>query len=107
METGLHHVPLRGSLLKPRLLAGAERELFLFLVLVCTAMVFVTMSWPAAFAGIVLWGLGTWALREMAKVDPMMSKVYTRHRRYQSFYPARSSYAVKQAKKGKVKKCWR
>lgn len=106
MPQELQAVPIRSSLTRPRLIAGAERELFLFLLLICTSLVFVLMSLPAAIAGVIIWSGGYWALREMAKGDPMMSKIFFRHIRYRPFYRARSSRTVIDQKKGKKKQCY-
>ncbi|MET0100769.1 MAG: conjugal transfer protein TrbD [Sedimenticola sp.] len=106
MTSELHSVPIRRSLVRPRLVAGAERELFLFLGLICATMIFVSVSWPSALLGIALWMTGVYALRTMAKADPMMSKVYARHLRYQPFYPARSAPVTKETQK-RTRACWR
>jgi type IV secretion system protein VirB3 len=44
----------------------------------------------AAAAGVALLCGGIYALRRMARHDPMMVRVYLRNRRYRRFYPARS-----------------
>ncbi|PLY12869.1 MAG: conjugal transfer protein TrbD [Sedimenticola sp.] len=106
-EQDLITVPIRRSLTRPRLIAGAERELFLFLGLICACFIFIFMNWPSAFIGILFWIGGIYALREMAKADPMMSKIYIRHRQYQAYYPARSPRTVKESQKRKTKPCWR
>ncbi|MES9904696.1 MAG: conjugal transfer protein TrbD [Sedimenticola sp.] len=106
MSSEIETVPIRRALVRPRLMAGAERKLFLFLGLICAAMIFVSVSWPSAAFGVFLWMSGIYVLREMAKADPMMSRVYVRHRRYQAYYPARSPLRVTE-KKRRTKTCWR
>jgi type IV secretory pathway TrbD component len=100
-------IPIRRSLTRPRLIAGAERELFLFLGLVCACFIFIFMNWPSALMGILFWIGGIYLLREMAKADPMMSKIFFRHIKYQAYYPARSTRSVREAQKRKTKPCWR
>lgn len=107
MAVELQNVPIHRSLIRPRLVAGAERELFLFLGLICATMIFVSVSWPSAIFGGLLWMAGVYVLREMAKVDPMMSQIYARHLKYKAFYAARSARTIVETKKGKPKKCWR
>ena len=38
-----------------------------------------------------LWIMAVFALRRMAKADPIMSKVWLRHVKQQEFYPAKAS----------------
>lgn len=87
----LRTVPIRRSLIRPQLVGGAERELFLMLGLIVATLIFVSLTWATAFAGIGLWVIGVFVLRMMANADPLMSKVYARHTKYQEFYPARST----------------
>jgi type IV secretion system protein VirB3 len=70
---------------------GAERELALMTGLLTFTCVFVAMSIPVAIGGIVAWFVIIALLRQMAKADPLMSKVYNRHRKYQALYHARST----------------
>ena len=42
-------------------------------------------------SAIVFWIASVFALRRMAKADPIMSRVWLRHIKQQEFYPARAS----------------
>lgn len=84
-------IPIHRSLNRPTLLAGCERELLLITGLITVLLVVVAMNKVAALAGGVLWLVLVAALRQMAKADPMMSKVYLRHIRYRPFYPSHST----------------
>lgn len=56
---------------------------------------FLRQSWLAAALGLgvgaAAFFLGVYALRRMAKADPMMCRTYLRNRRYRRHYPARST----------------
>ena len=49
------------------------------------------MTWFSAVYGLLLWFGGLAILRSMAKSDPLMRKVYLRHRLYRKYYPPRST----------------
>lgn len=87
----LHSVPIHRSFVRPLLLLGGDRELVLMSGLLAAALIFASMTWFSVIYGLLLWfgGLGT--LRIMAKADPLMRKVYLRHRLYQKYYPPRST----------------
>lgn len=89
--TGLDEVPVPRAMARPDLLAGCERQLFLLTALVCATLVMVMQTWFSVTAGGLLWVAATAALRQAAKSDPAMSRVYRRHVRYRPFYPARST----------------
>ena len=82
---------------RPNLLAGAERELVLSMGIVTALLVVVAMNWFAAATGVFVWVVGLGVLRAMAKADPHMSKVYTRHVRYRAYYPARARLTARGA----------
>jgi len=63
----------------------------MFSGLLSTILVFAAQDWLAAIAGIVLWFLALKGLRLMAKSDSYMRAIYLRQRRYQAYYPARST----------------
>ncbi|MDN4572049.1 conjugal transfer protein TrbD [Pandoraea cepalis] len=79
-------VVLRQSLVRPILLAGAERKLTLVAGTLSAAMVFGVQSKEAIFAGVVFWLLAHWGLVQAAKKDPQLSLVYPRHLMYQPYY---------------------
>lgn len=78
------------SLNRPNLLLGCERELVLTTGLLSFTLIFAALSWPAAIIGVSIWLCVVGLLRQMAKADPNMSTVYTRHVKYQKYYPAHS-----------------
>ncbi|MDH3602300.1 MAG: conjugal transfer protein TrbD, partial [Candidatus Tectomicrobia bacterium] len=73
------------------LILGAERELVLTTGLFAFTLIFAALSWFAALAGLSLWLIGLALLRQMAKADAQLSKVYLRHIKYQAYYPAHST----------------
>lgn len=87
----LQRIPIHRSLNRPNLLAGCERELILVSGMIAGTLVVVAMAWVTALVGVLFWlGIVT-VLRQMAKADPMMSKVYLRHIRYKAFYPTHAT----------------
>lgn len=89
-------IPIHRSLHRPDLLAGAERELMLMLILIMAVLIVVAQTWLTTVLAIVLWILGTMGLRMMAKADPYLSKLYLRHIKYKNYYPARSTPFTKE-----------
>lgn len=73
---------------------GAERELALGSALAALLVGIGGMSLVSAGTAIVFWPCVIWALRRMARADPMMSKVWLRHVRQQVFYSARSGRRI-------------
>jgi type IV secretion system protein VirB3/type IV secretion system protein VirB4 len=45
----------------------------------------------SAVAAVSFWLVAVFALRRMAKADPVMSRVWLRHIKQQDFYPAKAS----------------
>ena len=84
----LRQVPIHRALHRPSLIWGAERELALLTGLLVFVLVFVALSVLSAIFGVGLWVIGMAILRQMGKADPIMSRVYLRHLRYPSYYPA-------------------
>ena len=87
----LRTVPIHRALHRPSLIMGAERELVLVTGLLAAILIVVALSLPSAAIGIALWSGGVAVLRQMGKADPMMSRVYLRHLKYQAYYPAHST----------------
>lgn len=87
---GPRKLPIFRSLNQKNLIFGCERELVLLVGLFCVALVFVGQSLTTLFLGPAIWAFSLFFLRKMAKADPYMSKVFTRHIRQQPFYSARS-----------------
>lgn len=90
----LRRIPVHSSLHRANLVMGAERELALGSALAALLVGIGGMSLVSAGAAIVFWFCAIWALRRMARADPMMSKVWLRHIRQQVFYSARSGRRI-------------
>lgn len=89
--SGLQRNPIHRALSRPNLLWGADRELVLISGLAALILIFVVLTFTSALLGIALWMTCVAALRLMAKVDPMMRRVYIRHVTYKSCYHATST----------------
>jgi type IV secretion system protein TrbD len=87
----LRQIPIHRALHRPSTILGAERELVLLTGLIAFILIVVALSVMSAILGIVLWVAGVAVLRQMGKADPLMSRIYVRHLRYQAYYPAHSS----------------
>lgn len=83
-------IPIRRALYRENLIAGCERELVLVSGLIAFTLVVMGQSFLTTAFGGVFWGLMLFFLRKMARKDPQLSKVYFRHIKYQSYYPAKS-----------------
>jgi len=83
-------IVISDALHRPALLLGGEREWVLITGLLSAALIGVTLSPLAIIAGLALWVGVIAVLRNMAKSDPIMTKVYIRHIKYRAYYPARS-----------------
>lgn len=81
-------IPIYSALNRPLLVMGGERELMMLVALVSLTMIFVALSLQSAFLGIFIWFSLSYILREMAKTDPILSKIYKRQFNYQKYYPA-------------------
>ena len=80
------------SLVRPVLLAGAERPLAIANWITAAALILGAGQWYSAALGALLATAGHGALVQAAKIDPQLSRVYVRHWRYeQDCYPARAS----------------
>lgn len=74
------------ALSRPNLLMGADRELVLLTALAAVILIFVVLTWYAALFGVAVWLVAVAALRMMAKIDPLMRRVYLRHISYRTYY---------------------
>ena len=84
-------IPVHQSLHRHNLVLGAERELTMLSALIALLVGVGGMTFISAFVALSFWIFAIFVLRRMAKVDPMMSKVWMRHTRQQVFYSAKSS----------------
>jgi len=87
----LRTIPIRQSGNRPNLFMGGDRELVMFSGLLAFTLIFSAFEFKATLFGIVLWAFALYALRLMAKNDPLLRQVYLRHRKYNAYYPARST----------------
>ncbi|STX50172.1 Conjugal transfer protein trbD [Legionella busanensis] len=87
----LRTIPIHRCGNRPSLFMGGDRELVMFSGLLSAILVFAAQDWLAAVAGILLWFASLKGLRIMAKSDAYMRAIYLRQRRYQAYYPARST----------------
>lgn len=85
----IHH-----SLVRPNLMMGCERELYLLTVMTSAMLAgpsgIILGNWGTAIFGVLLWVIGTIGLGAMAKRDPLLSKIYRRGIRYRKRYVAKS-----------------
>ncbi|MBF6570765.1 MAG: VirB3 family type IV secretion system protein [Candidatus Binataceae bacterium] len=79
------------SLVRPILLAGAERPLAIANWIASAALILGGGQWYTAALGALLATAGHWALVQAAKVDSQFSRVCIRQFRYQERYSARAS----------------
>lgn len=87
----LESVPIRRVGNRYNLFLNADRELTLFAGIMAAALIFTGLEWLSTFYGVVLWVCVLYMLRLMAKSDPLMRHVYFRSRKYEKYYPARST----------------
>jgi type IV secretion system protein TrbD len=86
----LRRVTIHRAGIRPHLFLGGDRELVLFSALLAFVLTVPSFQWASIITGIVLWLIGLFLLRRMAKADPRMRHVYLRQLRYRRYYPARS-----------------
>ncbi|EPG9766586.1 conjugal transfer protein TrbD [Escherichia coli] len=98
----LRTIPIRRAGNRHNLFMGGDRELVMFSGLLAFALVFSAQDLRATVFGITLWFTSLWVFRIMAKSDPKLRFVYIRHRKYKSYYPARSTpYRINTTSQGK------
>lgn len=87
----LRKIPIYRSLNRSSLILGCERELILLTGLFSVMMIFVMVNFISTIVGILFWFICVFFLRRMGDADPMMSKVYIKHIKYQRFYHAKTT----------------
>lgn len=85
-EEVLRQTRIRRALHRPQQIWGGERELMLTSMLVAGGIIVAAMNFVATVIGVALWLVCAYGLRQMAKADPVMSKVYLRQLRYRDYY---------------------
>ena len=87
----LRTIPIRRAGNRDNLFIGGDRELVMFAGLLAFALIFSAQELRATVVGFALWFSALYGCRLMAKHDPKLRSVYLRHRRYKSYYAARST----------------
>ncbi|WP_417519360.1 conjugal transfer protein TrbD [Marinobacter sp.] len=87
----LRTIPIRRAGNRENLFMGGDRELVMFSGLLAGALIFTAQEVRATIFGIGLWFFALFVCRLMAKADPKLRQVYLRHRRFATYYPARST----------------
>ncbi|MDP1615514.1 MAG: conjugal transfer protein TrbD [Methylococcales bacterium] len=87
----LRAIPIRRAGNRENLFMGGDRELVMFSGLLAFALIFSAQELRATIVGLLLWSGAIYTFRVMGKADPKMRFVYLRHRRYKTYYPARST----------------
>lgn len=105
MEEQLRTIPIHRSLVRPQLLMGCERFLFLMLCMVVTLLGgpggFMTKNVMNMALAVALFFVGRALLGHMAKIDARMSDVFRRSVQYRAEYPALSGAGLKQRHKAR------
>jgi type IV secretion system protein VirB3/type IV secretion system protein VirB4 len=84
-------LPIHQSLHRHAHVLGAEREPVMTAALIALLVGVGGLTVISAIAAASFWIIAVFALRRMAKADPVMSRVWLRHIRQQDFYPAKAS----------------
>jgi type IV secretion system protein VirB3 len=88
MLNALRRSAVHRSLHRPQQLQGGEREPMLFTYLLSVTLIVSTLNLVGITTGVVFYFICVFALRKMAKADPVMSKIYQRQVRYRRYYAA-------------------
>lgn len=91
----LYQMPIRASLWKSVLLAGADRRVTIFIIGTCMVLVLLSRFalWPC-LTSIALAVIGQLVGIRLANVDPLLIDVYLRHVSYKRVYPAKADISV-------------
>lgn len=84
-------LPIHQSLHRHAHVLGAERELVMGSALIALLVGVGGLTAASIVSAIIFWIVSVFALRRMAKADPIMSQVWMRHIKQQEFYLARAS----------------
>ena len=84
-------LPIHQSLHRHAHVLGAERELVMTSALVALLVGVGGLTAVSVTSAVGFWIAAVFALRRMAKADPIMSRVWLRHIKQQEFYPAKAS----------------
>lgn len=94
----LRQVSIRQSLIRPMELMGGERELVLISGILSVGLGFAMMgSFGITIGGVtgsVLYIILMFVVLRMGKSDLQLSRVFSRHLKYRSYYPARGRFTA-------------
>ena len=88
-------IPIHPSLHRPEQCMGGEREpvMCAALLSIITGIIgVVERAWLTAILAVVFYFAVVYVFRQMAKADPVMTRVWRRFVSYRSYYRARSPY---------------
>ncbi len=85
---------MRTSLSRPQQLLGGDREMVIMAGLGAAMMAVSVMTFLSFLLAITSFWVVVAVLAKIAKADPMMRRVYSRHLQYKDFYPAKSGVAA-------------
>ena len=83
-------VVIHQSANRPNQILGGDRELVLIAILTAVSLAFSLGTWWGIGLSVGFWIVAVAVLQRMGKADPLLRRVYLRHIRYRSFYPAKS-----------------
>ena len=83
-------VVIHQSANRPNQILGGDRELVLIAILTTVSLAFSLGTWWGIGLCVGFWIVAVAVLQRMGKADPLLRRVYLRHIRYRSFYPAKS-----------------
>ncbi len=87
-EANQNVIEIHQSLVRPVLIAGAERELAI-LIGICAVLVWIAgKDFSSFILAMAIWFIGIYIARQVAKNDGQMVKIFLRHIKYQEFYAA-------------------
>jgi type IV secretory pathway TrbD component len=86
----LRRAPFHRVLYRPALWLGGERELTGSTAVIAIGLAVLGQNLIALTVAALLWFMAIYLLRQMAKSDAQMSRVYLRQIRYRGYYPPRS-----------------
>ena len=70
---------------------GGEREPVMFSALIAILVAFGGFTILSFVTGLIFWLIAVIAFRQMARHDPIMSRIWFRYIKQQTYYPAQSS----------------
>jgi type IV secretion system protein VirB3/type IV secretion system protein VirB4 len=89
-------LPIHQSLHRHAHVMGAEREVMLCICLISFIVGLGGMTLLSGFVALIFYIIGLIFARQMAKHDPLMTKVWLRHIKLQIFYTSKSGIWRKQ-----------